>query len=146
MSLVENLATRLDGPAPSPDLDALLSALWRQPRTTPPATSSSSSRSSRRTNSDLDTGAFPADGETIHASILNLVERRAPGVDALTFLGLSKAGVVDIIHSLFTVRKNAFDLNPDLWGIVGEVPEDGLPSFVSLSPIDFSSIDPIRDR
>ena len=142
MSLVENLATRLDGPAPSPDLDALLFALWRQPRTTPTATSSSSSRSSCRTNSDLDTGAHPADGETIHSSLLNLVERRAPGVDALTFLGLSKAGVVDIIHSLFTVRKNAFDLNPDLWGIVGEVPEDGLPFFVSLSPIDFSSIDP----
>jgi len=142
MSSVENLATRLDGPAPSPDLDALLSALWRRPRTPPPATNSSSSRSSRRTNSDLDTGAYPADGDPIYSSILNLVERRAPGIDALTFLGLSKAGVVDIIHSLFTVRENAFDLDPDLWGIVGEIPEDGLPLFVSISPIDFSSIDP----
>ena len=46
----------------------------------------------------------------MHASLLNLINRRASGTEALTLLGLSNAGVVDIIHSLFTVRKDNYDM------------------------------------
>jgi len=142
MNPVVNLTTKLDGAVPPPGLESVLSTLWRRPRTKPPSSSSTSARSSRRTNADLDTGAHPGDGATLHSSLLNFVERKAPGIDTLTFLGLSKAGVVDIIHSLFTVRDDDFDLDPALWGIVGEVPEDGLPTFASVIPIDLSTIDP----
>ena len=49
---------------------------------------------------------------------------------------------MDIVHSLFTVRSDDYDLNPALWGIVSEVPENGLPLFASIIPIDFSTVDP----
>ena len=61
--------------------------------------------------------------------------------EASTLLGLSKAGVVNIIHSLFTVRKGDYDMAPKLWGVLGEVPEDGLPSIFAILPVDLSTID-----
>ena len=57
-------------------------------------------------------------------------------------LGLSKAGVVEIIHSLFSVRQHDYDMSPALWGVMGEVPKTGLPVLVPLLPIDFSTVDP----
>jgi hypothetical protein len=55
--------------------------------------------------------------------------------------GLSKAGVVAIIHSLFTFQRNNYNMVPKLWGILGAVPEDSLPSLVSILPINLSTID-----
>ena len=63
-------------------------------------------------------------------------------MDALTLLGLLKAKVVDIIHSLFMVRNDNYNMAPDLCFFLGEVPEDGLPSIVSILPVNLSTIDP----
>ena len=141
-STVVDLASRLEASPPSAALDAVLSTLWNRPRTDDPASSSSSSRKTRGSVPDIDTGAHPTDGAALHSSLLNLVERKASGMEAVTLLGLSKAGIVDVIHSLFTVRANDYDMAPELWGILGEVPENGLPSIVSILPIDLSTIDP----
>ena len=86
-------------------------------------------------------GAHPGDRAALHTILLNLINRRISGTEALTLLGLLKARVVDIIYSLFTVRKDNYNMAPELWGFLGEVLEDSLPSIVSILPIDLSTID-----
>ena len=100
----------------------------------------SSGRSSEQ-NFDVDTGAYPADSDSLHAFLINLIERKAEGTNALTILVLSKARMVDLIHSLFMVSLEDYDSTPELWGIVREVPDEGLPLLIAISPINLSTID-----
>ena len=126
-SLVVELSIRLVASPPSSALKAVLLILWRQTRTDSPTSSSSPARVTRGSSPDIDTGAHPGDGVDLHANLLNLIEQRASGTKVMALLELSKVGVVDIIHYLFTVRTNHYDMSPELWGILGEVPEDGPP-------------------
>ena len=103
--------------------------------------SSSSSKDSRR-NYDVGTGARAMDGAPLLAFVRNLVERRAVGADKLMFLSISKAGVVHIIHSLVVVRVEDYDEAPTLWGIRGDIPDQGLPNFVLLSAMNFAANEP----
>ena len=76
---------------------------------------------------DIDTGAHPEDEAVFFNCLVNLVDRKTAGTEALTFLTVSIAGMVDMVHSLFTVRSDDY-ADPELWGIRGEVPEDGVLS------------------
>ena len=131
-----SLTDLLAEPSPPSALLKLLSDRWDLAPLTP--SSSSSSKDSRQ-NHDLGTGARALDGAPLLAFVLGLVERRAAGVDKLMFLSVSKAGVVNIIHSLVVVRDGEYDDAPALWGIRGDIPDHGLPSFVSLSAMDFAA-------
>ena len=97
----------------------------------------SSGRSSGQ-NFDVDTGAYLADGDSLQAFLINLVERKAEGTNTLTILVLLKARMVDLIHSLFTVSTGGYDIAPELWSIVGEIPDEGLPLLIAISPINLS--------
>ena len=115
----------LSGANPPPDrLLQTLSDRWCLPPITP--SSSSSGRASRHT-SNVDTGSVAEDGAQLHLFLTSLVERRALGTSALTFLGVSKAGIVEILHSLFVARNEDYEDPAELWAIVGEIPEDGYP-------------------
>ena len=131
-----SLTDLLAEPSPPSALLKLLSNRWDLAPLTP--SSSSSSKDSRQ-NYDVGTGARALDGAPLLAFVLGLVERRAAGVDKLMFLSVSKAGVVNIIHSLVVVRDGEYDDAPALWGIRGDIPDHGLPSFVSLSAMDFAA-------
>ena len=131
-----SLTDLLAEPSPPSALLKLLSNRWDLAPLTP--SSSSSSKDSQQ-NFDVGTGARALDGAPLLALVLGLVERRAVGVEKLMFLSVSKAGVVNIIHSLVVVRADEYDDAPALWGIRGDVPEHGLPVFVSLSAMDFAS-------
>ena len=135
-----DLLSRMDASIPSIALETILSTLWCQACTASPTFSSSSARITQGSSTNIDTGAHPGDGASLHTSLLNLIDRRVSGSETIALFGLLKAGVVAIIHSLFTVQRNNYNMVSKLWGILGAVLEDGLPSLVSILPINLSTI------
>ena len=57
----------------------------------------------------VDMGAFVEDRGHLHTFLLSLAERKVARIQKLAFLVVSKAGEVEIVHSLF-----GYDGSPEL--------------------------------
>ena len=85
-------------------------------------------------------------GEAIHSFISNLVQRRAPGIQALCFLGVKTCGTTQLLHSLFSLPQGPYDEStPRLCALVDDVPADGFPTIALLTPMAFASNEPFPD-
>ena len=122
-----------DGDAP-PSLYSTLAKKW----TVPPQSLNESRRS--RTDFDIEIGATAESGAAILFFLASLVSRRSAGLDKLALAVVSGAGAVDLVHSLFLVSGSEYDEDiPEVWGIVGEIPDEGFPTLTKLTPMLFSA-------
>ena len=113
---------------------ALYSALERKWKV-PPQSADESRRT--RTSFDIEVGAAAESGASILSFLASLISRRSIGLDHLILAVVSGAGGVDLVHSLFLVNASKYDKDlPEVWGIVGEIPEEG---FLTLAKLTFIS-------
>ena len=123
--------------ATPPELLRLLTGKWTESHSTLEA------RTTTRTGHDVSTGARVETGEAIHSFISNLVQRRAPGIQALCFLGVKTCGTTQLLHSLFSLPQGPYDEStPRLCALVDDVPADGFPTIALLTPMAFASNEP----
>ena len=85
------------------ELLRLLAAKWTA---TPPL---SETRTATRTGYDVSTGVRVETCKEIHSFLFHLVQRRAPGIESVGFLGVKTCGTVQLLHSLFILPLGPYD-------------------------------------
>ena len=115
----------------------LFSALERKWKVLPQ--SADDSRRSR-TDFDIEVGATAESGAAILSFLASLISRRSAGLDKLVLAVVSGAGAVDLVHSLFLVNGSEYEEDlPEVWGLVGEIPDEGLPTLTKLTSMLFAA-------
>ena len=84
------------------------------------------------------TGAKPESGESLLRLVTSLVVRRVFGLEDIFLLGVQENAKIVLVHSLFTVSPDIYSADVQLWGVVGDLPEDGTPDLLLLTGIHFS--------
>ena len=85
--------------------------------------------------------------EAIHSFLSHLVQRRAPGIESVGFLGVKTCGTVQLLHSLFTLPLGPYDDSiPRLCALEREVPDTRHPNIVLLTPMAFATNDTFLER
>ena len=121
--------------------DSLYSALNKKWKVSPSSSSDESRRA--RTGFDIGVGATADSGTAILEFLASLISRRSAGLDRLVLSVVSGAGCVDLIHSLFLVNGSEYEEDlPEVWGIVGEIPDEGFPAITRLTPMLFAANTP----
>ena len=77
-------------------------------------------------------------GEDLLAYLTGLVSRGARGTDCISLLGIKASGKVIHIHSLFCVCAGDYN-KPDLWGVLGPLPDEGTPSYIKITPLHLAT-------
>ena len=73
-------------------------------------------------------------GEDLLAYLTGLVSRGARGTESISLLGIEALGKVIHAHSLFYVSTGDY-AKPDLWGVLGPLPDEGTPSYIKITPL-----------
>ena len=96
--------------------------------------------SKSRAGFDIEVGSLLDTGTVILSFLASLVSRQSAGLNILVLCVVSAAGGVDIVHSLFLVNGSEYEeALPEVWGIIGEIPKEGSPTFTKLSSMIFST-------
>ena len=75
----------------------------------------------------------------IHSFLFHLVQRRAPGIESVGFLGVKTCGTVQLLHSLFILPLGPYDdSTPRLCALERDVPDTRHPNIVLLTPMAFA--------
>ena len=65
--------------------------------------------------------------------------RRSEVLNCLALLTINGKGLVAVLHLLFYMAESEYEDRPgNLWSVKGELPSEGLPTLVKLSPLHFS--------
>ena len=132
---VSTLRGRLEEGDSFSSLYDALETKWKVPL---PSSSDGSRRN--RTGYDIGVGATADSGTGILEFLANLLSRRSAGLDRLVLAVVSGAGGVDLVHSLFLVNGSEYEEDlPEVWGIVGEIPAEGLPAITRLTSMIFAN-------
>ena len=122
-----------EDPTP-PEILRLLTEKWTEVHPT------SEERTTTRTGHDVSTGARVETGDALHSFLSNLVQRRAPGIQSLCFLGVNTCGTTQLLHSLFCLPNGPYDYStPRLCALVDDIPEDDFPTIALLTPMAFAT-------
>ena len=91
---------------------------------------------------------FPSEGETFRPSpksdegllahLTGLGSRGARGTESISLLGIEASGEVVHTHSLFCVSAGDY-AEPDLWGVLWPLPEEGTPSYIKITPLHLAT-------
>ena len=73
-------------------------------------------------------------GEGLLAYLAGLVIQGARGTESISLLGIKASGKVIHVHSLFCISAGDY-AKPDLWGVLGPLPDEGTPSYIKITPL-----------
>ena len=73
-------------------------------------------------------------GESLLAYLTGLVSQGEKVTKGISILGIEKSGQVAHAHSLFCVSAGDY-AEPDLWGVLGMLPDEGKPDYINLTPL-----------
>ena len=77
-------------------------------------------------------------GEVLFTYLTDLVIRGAKDIVGISLFGIDESGQVLHAHILFCMSTGNY-LEPDLWGILGPLPDDGMPSNVKITPLHLAA-------
>ena len=80
------------------------------------------------------TGAKPDDGKALLGFLRNHVDRRAPGIQGVVFMGVAQDSTCVLVHSLFCVYDNRY-ADVVLWDVLGPLPTEGATDYVRLTSL-----------
>ena len=66
------------------------------------------------------------------------MSRGARGTESIYLQGIKVLGKVIHTHSLFCVSARDYT-EPDLWGVLGPLPDKGTPSYIKITPLHLAS-------
>ena len=87
---------------------------------------------------DLVIGSRNKTGWATHDLLRILTGRHNEGFNQITFLIVHGDGLVSVIKSLFVLTEGYYkEGTGDLWEVKGEIPANGFPMLVNLTPLHF---------
>ena len=77
-------------------------------------------------------------GEILLAYLTGLVSRGARGTKSISLLRIEASGKVIHAHSLLYVSTGDYS-EPDFWGVLGPLPDEGTPSYINITPLHLAN-------
>ena len=80
------------------------------------------------------TGASVNSSKGLLTYLTGIVSRGEKGTKGISLLGVKESGKVAHAHSLFCISAGDY-AEPDLWGVLVPLPDEGVPAYVTITPL-----------